>query len=92
MTRTTDKLWCIHVLGQDDLHAAPSKEVAEQMAFKHNEEMNQYLDANPGLRERWGMPQGTIFAQVCEWEHGAEEHAEDLLDFDPADWALNEEA
>ena len=86
--RAVMTLWCIHIPGPNDLHAAPSKEIAEHMATMHNQAMDQYLDANPGLRERWDTPQGTIFAEVCEWEHGADEHAEDLADFNPSEWGL----
>jgi hypothetical protein len=28
-------------------------------------------------------------AQVIKWPHGADEHAEDLADFDPKEWALD---
>jgi len=90
MTTETGKLWCIHIPGPDDLYAAPSHEMAEHMAACHNAAMNQYLDANPGLRERWETPKGTVFAEVCEWEHGADEHAEELADFDPSEWTLDE--
>ena len=32
-----EELWCLHILGPDDVHAAPSKEHAERAAERFNE-------------------------------------------------------
>lgn len=87
-TPTTQQLWGIHIPGPGDVLAAPSKAAAEHMAAKHNESMTSYLEAHPELLDRWGVTLESIKAQVIEWPHGADEHADELADFDGAQWGL----
>jgi len=78
MSDTTEKLWCIYIPGPDDLHAAPSHEVAEQMAACHNAAMKEFFDRNPEKLADWALTVDQCKAQVIEWPHGADEHAENL--------------
>lgn len=92
MTATTGKLWCIHIPGHDDIYAAPSHEMAEHMAACHNAAMKEFFDRNPEKLSQWVLTFDECKAQVIEWTFGADEHAEDLADFDPEEWALDEPA
>ena len=92
MTATTGKLWCIHIPGHDDIYAAPSHEMAEHMAACHNSAMKEFFDRNPEKLSQWVLTVDECKAQVIEWTFGADEHAEDLADFDPEEWALDEPA
>ena len=92
MSPTTEKLWCIHIPGPDDLYAAPSHAVAERMAECHNKTMQEFFDKNPEKLPQWGLTVDECKAQVIEWTHGADEHAEDLADFDANEWSLDEPA
>jgi hypothetical protein len=92
MTPTTDKLWCIRIPGPDDLYAAPSHQTAEHMAAYHNATMREFFDRNPEKLTQWGVTFDEIKAQVIEWPHDADEHAEDLADFDPDEWLIGEPA
>ena len=90
MNPTSGKLWCIHIPGPDDLYAAPSHDVADHMAACHNKTMQEFFDRNPEKLILWGVIFNEIKARVIEWTHGADEHAEDLANFDPDEWGLNE--
>lgn len=87
MNPTTEKLWCIHIPGPDDLHAAPSHAIAERMAERHNKDMQEFFDKNPEKLSQWAVTADQCKAQVIEWPHGAEEHAEELADFDAEEWS-----
>jgi hypothetical protein len=87
----TTKLWCIHIPGPDEIYAAPDHETAVKMAEKHNAAMNDYLDATPDRRSQFGIPLGSVFAEVIEWPGGdAESHAASLLEFDAKEWGFEE--
>jgi hypothetical protein len=90
MTPTTDKLWCIHIPGPDDLYAAPSHEMAEHMAACHNATMREFFDRNPEKLTQWGVTLDEIKAQVIEWPYDSDDHAEDLMHFDSREWGLDE--
>ena len=79
-------LWCIYIPGPDDVYAAPSKEAAEHMAECHNTAMASYLQAHPELLDRWGVTIESIKAQVREWDHGPDEHAKELAEFNADEW------
>lgn len=83
---TTEKLWCIHIPGPDDLHAAPSRAIAERMAERHNRDMQEFFDKSPEKLSQWALTVDQCKAQVIEWPHGADEHAEELVDFDAKEW------
>ncbi|HHA2676658.1 TPA: hypothetical protein ACOECQ_002782 [Stenotrophomonas maltophilia] len=66
-------LWCLHVLGMDDVHPAPSKAHAEKAAAWHNEQFKDQA-------ARLGI---SIEAKVVPWPHSAESHAAGVADFIP---------
>jgi len=66
-------LWCLHVLGMDDVHPAPSKAHAEKAAAWHNEQFKDQA-------ERLGI---SIEAKVVPWPHSAESHAAGAAEFIP---------
>jgi hypothetical protein len=67
------ELWCLHVLGMDDVHPAPSKAHAEKAAAWHNEQFK-------GQAARLGI---SIEAKVVPWPHSAESHAAGVAEFIP---------
>lgn len=77
------KLWAIHIPGPDDYHAAPSQEIANHMAARHNVAMQEYVSKN---KLDWGLEM--ITAEVAEWPGTAEDHTEELAEFDYAAWGL----
>lgn len=64
----TDDLWAIHVVGPDDVIAAPSFEEAEDAAKRFNQIVR-------GEMRRDGI---ICQAEVIDWPHGAESHAHSL--------------
>jgi hypothetical protein len=62
-------LWCVHVLGPDDLYAAPSYEAAE----KHVEELTAAL-----FTERTAKLDVLCLPIVAMWPYSPETHAADL--------------
>ena len=77
------KLWAIHIPGPDEHHAAPSQEAASHMASKHNAAMKEYVAKN-----KLNWPAESITAEVTEWPFDPESHAEELKEFDYAEWGL----
>lgn len=73
----SEPLWCLHVLGMDDVHPAPSKAHAEKAAAWHNEQFKDQA-------ARLGI---SIEAKVVPWPHSAESHAAGLAEFIP-DWLI----
>jgi len=62
-------LWCVTVLGPDDVYAAPSHDAAETYAH----EMNKKIHGRPNA------PDDVLcFAYAAPWPHSAEAHAEDV--------------
>lgn len=68
-------LWCMHILGPDDVHAAPSKFHAEKAAAAFNERFG------PISKETDVMCR----AVVEPWPHSPESHAADVGKF-CAEW------
>lgn len=68
-----EPLWCLHVLGMDDVHPAPSKAHAEKAAAWHNEQFKEQA-------ARLGI---SIEAKVVPWPHSAESHAAGVAEFIP---------
>lgn len=64
-------LWCVHVLGMDDVHAEPSHAAAVASAAR----LNRATRAN--------MPEGDnsvlLFGYAAPWPHSPESHAEALI-------------
>lgn len=79
-------LWCIYIPGPCDVYAAPSKEAAEHMAEQHNSAMTAYLEGHPELLDRWGVTLESIKAEVRAWDHGKDEHSEELAEFNADEW------
>jgi hypothetical protein len=62
-------LWCVHVLGSDDVMAAPS----HSAAATHAHELNKALFA------RRSTPTDVLcFAYAAPWPHSREAHADDV--------------
>ncbi|RFA24273.1 hypothetical protein CAI21_22330 [Alkalilimnicola ehrlichii] len=77
----TPELWCVHVLGPDDVHAAPSKAHAEKAAEMFNERFGP-------VAERTGV---MVKAVVAPWPHSPEAHAEGVGSF-TTDWMVPQAA
>ncbi len=82
-------LWCIYIPGPCEVHAAPSKAAAEHMAARHNEAMTRYFERYP---ERAPEPLAWTRAEVREWPHDEEAHADALAEFDAAAWGWKGDA
>lgn len=74
-----EPLWCMHILGPDDVHAAPSRAHAEKAAAA--------LNALHAAREEQSEHDPKVEAVVAPWPHSAESHAESVADFIPG-WLL----
>ena len=68
-------LWCVHVIGPDDVHAAPDFDTAEQWAIRQNALMRKYT-VDAGMEDDPYWPQ--VRAVVAVWPWSAEGHAADL--------------
>lgn len=64
-----NELWCLHVLGPDDVHPAPSKEEAERAA----KFLSEYYRDDP--------MDPPISFEAIPWMHSPESHAEGLKFF-----------
>lgn len=67
------KLWAVLIPPMDDVFASASEADARQLAERHNKAIEA-----AGLAEQFGMTKEQISAQVIEWPHSAESHAEAL--------------
>ncbi|MGY4892336.1 UNVERIFIED_CONTAM: hypothetical protein EX528_18840 [Xanthomonas axonopodis] len=74
-----EPLWCMHILGPDDVHAAPSKAHAEKAAAA--------LNAFHAARAEQSEHDPKVEAVVAPWPHSVESHAESVADFIPG-WLL----
>ena len=62
-------LWCVHVLGSDDVMAAPSHDAA----VVHAHELNK------AVHGRASSPDDVLcFAYAAPWPHSASDHADDM--------------
>lgn len=66
-------LWCVHILGMDDVHAAPS----HLAAATHANEMNKILYSQPDKK----MADILCFAYAAPWPHSKEDHAKNLVNW-----------
>ena len=73
-----DHLWCLHIIGPDDVHPAPSKEQAERAATWVNARFSEVKDV-------------LIKAEVIEWPHSPESHARGVAEFSKL-WAIPNES
>jgi hypothetical protein len=65
-------LWCVHVIGPDDLHAHPTFEAAEAHAVALNESIRAAEHRSPAIADI------TCRAVVAVWQWSAEAHASSL--------------
>ena len=64
--------WCVHIIGPDDVLAAPSHDAA----VVHARELNK------ALHGRVTAPNDVLhFAYAAPWPHSAEDHAEAVKDW-----------
>ena len=63
-------LWCVHVLGPDDIYAAP----CHGAAVVHARELNKAVIGRVKDRENDVL----CFSYAAPWPHSKEGHAEDL--------------
>lgn len=66
-----ETIWCLHILGPDDVHAAPSKAYAEVAADLHNARFSK------ATKESGVMCK----AVVAPWPHDSASHARGLANF-----------
>ena len=78
-SKTTTDLWCIRIVGPDDLVAAPSKAAAEKMAADHNLAVRKIIAARPNIVGD-GITEESMLAVVEPWPWSAEAHAKDMKD------------
>lgn len=82
-------LWCIHIPGPGEVHAAPTKEAADHMAAQHNAAMATYYSSNePNLEFAPSIESAQ--ATVTKWPHDPQSHADELRAFDWAGWGLTQ--
>lgn len=62
-------LWCVHVLGPDDVHAAPSHDAAVIHARQLNKTVHRRVELLDDI---------LCFAYAAPWPHSPKSHAEDL--------------
>lgn len=67
------ELWCVHVLGPDDVIAAPS-EVEARRAVTHLEKFSRKLAPRAAA-------EGLVGFQAAPWPHSAQAHAKDVVRF-----------
>jgi hypothetical protein len=72
-------LWCVHIPGPDDLHAAPDRATAKRMASEHNTWLDQkYWEESINFGGDWPT-RVACTAVVIEWPWSAESHATALM-------------
>lgn len=81
-------LYALFVPGPDEYHAAPSKDLADYMAAQHNAAMAEFFEKNPDYLKRWDTTPEQLQAVVREWPFDADEHTEQLAEFDYSGWGL----
>ena len=74
----SDILWCVHIIGPDDLHAHPTFEAAEVHAIALNTAIRSQEEKAPALKEI------TCRAVVAIWPWSPEAHAAAIAE-PPAD-------
>lgn len=84
-------LWCIHIPGPDEVHAAPSKEAADHMAAKHNAAMATFYSSGaPNLEFAPSIE--NVQAVAIKWPYDQQSHADELREFDYASWGITTQA
>lgn len=83
----SSKLYGIHLKFSDNVHAAPSLEVAQIMKEKHDATMRQCLEGRPIIS--W-VALDDLLADVIEIED-PDEHAELMAEFSYSEWKITEQ-
>jgi hypothetical protein len=65
-------LWCVHVLGPDDVMAAPSHDAAATHARELNKAVHSGVSAGNDV---------LTFAYAAPWPYSPEDHAKSVLDW-----------
>lgn len=68
-------LWCVHIIGPDDVHAAPDFDMAERWAVNQNAKMRAYTIA-AGMANDPHWPECRAVVAVWPWD--ADSHANDV--------------
>jgi hypothetical protein len=66
-------LWCVHVLGPDDVHAAPS----HLAAVTHAHELNKHLYSRADKK----CDDIMCFSYAAPWPHSKESHAKAVVNW-----------
>lgn len=74
---TAADLWCVHVLGPDDLYPCRTKAHAVLMAEDINAKLRQWANDKPDVAADPNTP--SISAVVKPWPWSASEHAKGLV-------------
>lgn len=69
----TTALWCVHIIGPDDVIAYPNRAAAEREARLINDAMAKHM-ASRAADPNWPA----LRAEVTAWPHSAAAHAADL--------------
>lgn len=73
MTSSPSDLWCVHILGPDDVYPAPSQAEAER-AVAH---MKHFWESRHPEEAAMGM----VGFEAIPWPHSPESHAQDVGKF-----------
>lgn len=73
MTYSDDRLWCVHVIGPDELHACATAGDAIVWAHELNGCMRHHMDRD------WTSHSVISWAVPTIWPYDAASHAEDLI-------------
>jgi len=82
-----NNLWSIYVPGPDEYHAAPNETAANHMAAKHNAAMTEFFEKNPDP-DGVGPLRESCMATAMPWPFDAEEHNDEINEFDYSAWGL----
>jgi hypothetical protein len=69
----TERLWCMHVIGPDDVHAAPDQQTAQAWADELNASIARRMSE---MEPDEDTP--SVRAEAAEWPWSPEAHAENL--------------
>jgi hypothetical protein len=70
-------LWCIRLVGPDELLAADNQEAAQRMADAHNDAVRGIIKRKPTIAGD-GITEDSMRAVVEPWPYSAEAHARHL--------------
>lgn len=79
-------LYCLHIPGPDEVHAAPNKAEAEAAASAFNAIMRKHLEGKP--HSEFAPSVESCLAVVKEWPFDADEHADALAEWNAEDWGV----